>query len=263
MDELQELTARMAETEETLRAILSGEVDGLVVSTAEEDHVFTLSGADHPYRVMVEAMNEGAITLASDGTILYCNQRFADIVKRSLEEVTGSPIFQFISSTDRQSFKALFEEGLKGSSKAELALQTVGENPAPAFLSISALEHTDVPGAACMVVTDLTEQKRNEKMLAEEKLITQILHQAAEIFVICDHQGCIIRASQSANKLFGKSPIFQKFDEIFHLSYPDGTPFVLLSAKSDKHSYSDEVHFKHGDNEHLSLSIEGKLTYRS
>jgi len=243
------------EAEETLRAILSGEVDGLVVSTAEEDQVFTLSGADHPYRVMVEAMNEGAVTLTSDGTILFCNQRFADIVKRSLEEIMGSSISQYISSTDRQLFEALFAEGLKGSSKVELSLQTGGENPVPTFLSISALEHTDVPGAACMVVTDLTEQKRNEKMLAEEKLITQILHQAAEIFVICDHQGCIIRASQSTNRLFGKSPTFQEFDEVFHLCYPDGTPFVLLSAISNKYLHADEVHFRHGDNEPLSFLL--------
>ena len=100
LDELQELTSRMMEAEETLRAIRGGEVDGLVVSTAEGDRVFTLSGADHPYRVMVETMNEGAVTLASDGTILYCNQRFADIVKVSLEKVIGSSIYQYISSTD-------------------------------------------------------------------------------------------------------------------------------------------------------------------
>ena len=71
LDERQELTARMMEAEETLLAIRSGEVDGLVVSTAEGEQVFTLSGAEHPYRVMVETMNEGAVTLASDGTILY------------------------------------------------------------------------------------------------------------------------------------------------------------------------------------------------
>ena len=68
LDELQELTLRMIEAEETLRAIRGGEVDGLVVSTAEGDQVFTLSGAEYPYRVMIETMHEGAITLASDGT---------------------------------------------------------------------------------------------------------------------------------------------------------------------------------------------------
>jgi formate hydrogenlyase transcriptional activator len=168
LDDLQELTARLMEAEETLRAIGSGEVDGLVVSTAEGERVFTLSGADHPYRVMVETMNEGAVTLASNGTILFCNQRFADIVKKSLEKVIGSSISKYISSTDHQLFKGLLEQGLKGNSKAELALQTGGENSTPAVLSISALQHTDMPGAVCMVVTDLTEQKRHEQKRTAE-----------------------------------------------------------------------------------------------
>jgi len=264
LDELQELTSRMMESEETLRAILGGEVDGLVVSTAEGDRVFTLSGADHPYRVMVETMNEGAVTLASDGTILFCNQRFADIVQGSLEKVMGSSIYQYISSTDLQLFEVLLEQGLKGNSKAELALQTGGENSAPVLLSISALQPTDMPGAVCMVVTDLTEQKRNEEMLAEEKLTTQILHQAAEMFVLCDHQGRIIRASQSTNRLFGRSPIFQTFDEAFHLLYPDGAPFVLLSAMSDKFLHAVEVIFKHGDNKFspFLLSANSLITHK-
>jgi PAS domain S-box-containing protein len=264
LDEAQELAPPMMEAEETLRAILSGQVDGLVVSTAEGDQVFTLSGADHPYRVMVETMNEGAVTLASDGTILFCNQRFADIVKGSLEKVIGSSITQYISSTDIQLFEVLLEQGLKGSSKVELALQTGGENSVPVFLSISALQDTDMPGALCMVVTDLAEQKRNEEILAEEKLTTQILHQAAEIFVLCDHQGRIIRASQSTNSLFGRSPVFQAFDEAFHLLYPDGTPFVLLSAIGDNGLHAVEVTLKHGDDKFFSflLSANALTTHK-
>ena len=55
---------RLAETEETLRAIRSGEIDALVVSTTGGDRLFTLAGADHPYRVMVESMQEGAATVS-------------------------------------------------------------------------------------------------------------------------------------------------------------------------------------------------------
>ena len=100
LDELQELKERMKESEESLRAILSGEVDGLIVKTGEGDRVFTLSGADHPYRIMVETMNEGAVTLTCDGTILFCNKRFADIVKGSVEKLMGSSIYQYLSSAD-------------------------------------------------------------------------------------------------------------------------------------------------------------------
>jgi PAS domain S-box-containing protein len=171
LDELQELKERMKESEENLRAILSGEVDGLVVKTEKGDRVFTLSGADHPYRIMVETMNEGAVTLSSDGTILFCNQRFANIVKGSLEKIVGSSIDQYFSSKDIQLFKELVERGLKGKSKAEMNLQTGFQKSVPVLLSISTLGHTDIPGALCMVITDLTDNKHNEEMRIEERAL--------------------------------------------------------------------------------------------
>lgn len=180
LDELQELTSRMMEAEENLRAIVGGEVDGLVVSAAEGDHLFTLSGAEHAYRVMVETMNEGAVTLASDGTILYCNRRFAAIVQGSLEKVMGSSIYQYISSTDLQLFEALLEQGLKGNSKVELALKTGGENSALVLLSVSPLQPTDMPGAVCAVMVDITERKKMEEALKNSETNYRRLFESAQ-----------------------------------------------------------------------------------
>src|ERR1043165_8299044 len=84
------LRARLAEAEETLRAIAQGEVDALVVAGPEGDQIFTLKGAETPYRLLVEAMNEGALTLIDQGQILFCNSRFAQMVKKPLEKVAGS-----------------------------------------------------------------------------------------------------------------------------------------------------------------------------
>jgi formate hydrogenlyase transcriptional activator len=178
-DELQDVTSRMMAAEESLRAILNGEVDGLVVKTDQGDRVFTLSGADHPYRVMVENMNEGAITLAADGTILFCNKGFANIVKESLEKVIGSSLYSYFSSANRQLFKVLFEQGLMGTSKGELTLKARDKNIAPVLISISSLEKTGISGAACVVVTDLTDKKRNKEMLKEEEVL-QIAHDKLE-----------------------------------------------------------------------------------
>ena len=207
LDELQELTARMMEAEETLRAILSGEVDGLVVSTAEGDRVFTLSGAEHPYRVMVETMNEGAATLASDATILFCNQRFADILKGSLEKIIGSSISQYISSTDLPLFKALVERGLKGNSKGELAVQAGGENSVPVFLSISTLQHTDIPGAVCIVMVDITERKKIEEALISSETRYRRLFEAAQdgIIILDAETGQIVEVNPFLSKLLGYS----------------------------------------------------------
>jgi hypothetical protein len=63
--ELEDLRQRLQEAEETLGAIRSGEVDALVVSGPSGEKVFTLEGAEHPYRVLVESMNEGAVSLST------------------------------------------------------------------------------------------------------------------------------------------------------------------------------------------------------
>ena len=207
------------------------------------------------YKIMFETMNEGAITLASDGTILYCNQRFADIVKKPLEKVVRSSIYQYIPSADLQLFETLIQRSLNENSKLELALLNEDKNAVPAFFSMSALPITDIPDVVSMIVIDLTEQKRNEKILAEEKLINQILFQTAEIFVICDDHGCIIRSSCSTYTLFGRNPIYEPFDDAFHLLNQDGTPFVLLSAMSGRLPQAMEVVFKNGDNQFLSFLL--------
>ncbi len=207
LDELQELTSRMMEAEETLRAIRGGEIDGLVVSTPEGDRVFTLMGAEHPYRVMVEAMNEGAVTLGADGTILYCNQRFADIIKGSLEKVIGSSIQQYISSTDLQLFEALVERGLKGNSKGELALQAGGENSVPVLLSVSPLQLTDMPGVVCALLVDITERRKMEEALKISETRYRRLFEAAQdgILILDAETGQIVDVNPFLLEMLGYS----------------------------------------------------------
>ena len=74
----------MVEAEETLRAIRNGEVDAMVGTGKKNGQVFTLEGAEHAYRLLIESMNEGALTLTTDKMILYANQCFAKMVKRPL-----------------------------------------------------------------------------------------------------------------------------------------------------------------------------------
>jgi transcriptional regulator with GAF, ATPase, and Fis domain len=238
VDELQELKERMKESEETLHAITSGEVDGLVVKTAQGDQVFTLSGADHPYRVMVETMNEGAVTMGPDGTILFCNQRFAYTVKESLETIVGSSIYRYFSSTDLQLFKALVKRSLKGSAKGEIAIKTGSENCTPVLLSISTLQQVDVSGMLCMVVTDLTEQKHNEKLRVEEKVL-QKAHDELERRVeerTIELQTALSEIKKMKDQLEAENiylrqqnKIKQKFENIIGQS--DGLKYVLYRAQ--------------------------------
>ena len=73
--ELERLRERLAEAEEALRAIRAGEVDAIIVDSADTPVVYTLKNADNPYRLLVEQMREGALTVSGDGVILYATPR--------------------------------------------------------------------------------------------------------------------------------------------------------------------------------------------
>lgn len=94
------LRSRLNEMEETLEAIRNGEVDAIIVSGKNGEQLYSLSSAEAPYRTFIEEMSEGAVTLAKDGTILYCNQKFAEIVSKRHNKVVGSYIKDYITPND-------------------------------------------------------------------------------------------------------------------------------------------------------------------
>ena len=109
---LEELRQRLLEAEGNLHAIYSGEIDALLLADEKgERRVFTLKSADAPYRALVERMQEGAATLSVSGDIVYCNQRFADLVKRPLEQVFGASIGTFLPSAETEILRAMLDHG--------------------------------------------------------------------------------------------------------------------------------------------------------
>lgn len=99
--ENKELRSRLVEAEEMLLAIRSGKVDAIVISGAEGEQVYSLSSAETPYRTFVEEMHGGAVTLTKEGLILFCNNRFAELVQEPVDKVIGSYIKNFITPIDR------------------------------------------------------------------------------------------------------------------------------------------------------------------
>ena len=164
--ELARLRVRLAEADETLRAIRSGEVDTVVVAGKQGRRVFTLQGAEHAYRVLIESMNEGALTVTSDKTILYANQSFARMVKYPLEQVTGSSFRRFLSAADRDTLRSLMKRAAKSGSKIQVLLNAGDGSQVPAQISIRPLAKNGFKHAPIgMVVTDMTEARRTEELL--------------------------------------------------------------------------------------------------
>src|SRR5689334_3820222 len=104
---LDELQRRLEEAEETLRAIREGEVDALVVEAPEGEVIYTLTTADYPYRLMIDEMNEGAVSVSPDSFILYSNRNFTSIlglIEAGESKASGVPFGDYIIPEMREQF---------------------------------------------------------------------------------------------------------------------------------------------------------------
>ena len=169
-----DLRARIVELEETLRAIRMGEVDAVLVSGPHGDQVFTLQGAEHPYRLMVETIDEGAATLAEDGTVLYANRSFAEIFDIPLEKFIGAPLNDFVFGEDRELLAVLIADANLNIVRGEIRLDSHRQRPRTIRLTLSPVReqggHT-----ICVVATELTELiETNEALRVSELSLRQL-----------------------------------------------------------------------------------------
>jgi PAS domain S-box-containing protein len=185
--EIEDLRNRLKEAEETLQAIRNGEVDALVTGGPAGEQVYTLKGANQPYRILIETMNEGALTLSAEGTILYCNSRFSEMVNHPIEKIMGHSFFQFVTSPERERISKLLGEGLSGQSKGEAFLESADGGFLPALFSLRSLDFEDRK-LICMVVTDLSDQKKDqEKLRNYSKVLKQRNKDIEDFTFIASH----------------------------------------------------------------------------
>jgi two-component system, sensor histidine kinase len=171
--ELDALRARLAEAEETLRAIREGEVDALLIVDAAGERVYTLRSADAPYRALVEQMQGGAVTVSSDGDIIYCNRYFAALVDAPLQQVIGVPIGQFVDVDDQATLKSLIAGG---GGKVRTRLRSRG-GPVDVSISVSTVTVDDTRHRT-LIVTDLsTLTKVQRENRSKDEFLAMLAHE--------------------------------------------------------------------------------------
>lgn len=219
--ELDHVRRKLAEAEELIAAIRAGAVDGLVVDGPEGNRVYLLRDADRPYRVFVEEMQQGALTLSADGTICYSNRRMAEILRMPLERLRGRSVVDLAAVGSREVLQSLCGQARRGRCQAELALRAGDGGEVPAYVTANPLSNGDA--SIGLVVADLTEQKRHEQLVASEALTRSVLEQAVDAMIVCDHSGTIILANEAARRLCGANPLWQPFHSAFPLKTVPGS----------------------------------------
>lgn len=207
-DSILELQRRLEEAEETLRAIRHGEVDALVIDGAEGEAIYTLTSADYPYRVMIDEMNEGAVTVAPDSVILYSNRHFASILSLTDSNASGVPFGDFVVPQMREQFQTDLQQARAGGFRREYRLSAKTDSEVPVLISFAKLQPET--NTISIVVTDLTQQKTLEEKLREAKegLEEQVAERTRELresearlFAILEDSAADLKAMRRLNEI--------------------------------------------------------------
>jgi PAS domain S-box-containing protein len=163
-----------SESQEIVLAIRRGKVDALVMSGTDGDQVLLLQHAEHPYRVLVETINDGVATLDPKGIVLYANSRMAAILRTPAENFIGTPLQDHVPSSDRTTLQNLLSQGLSNSIQGEITLDAAGGHPRLVRLALNPVKNSD-PRTVCVVATELTElAEANEALRANEESLRQL-----------------------------------------------------------------------------------------
>lgn len=215
-----DLQRQLQEAQETLKAIRTGAIDALVVEGPEGDQIYSLKGAEEPYRVMVETMNKGAATFSPEGDILYCNRRFAELVKKPLKEVIGSSVQRFIAPEYREKFQNELAESTRAPVRSKIDLLLADNSKVPIQYSTCSLKGDRVE-AIVVIFTNLTEimvatenLKKTEAELIENRtrleerkrsveLLQTVVKALPDGMLMVKRDGSIALANSQAEIIFG------------------------------------------------------------
>ncbi len=177
--ENEHLKDQLEEATDTINAIRTGQVDALIVNNGDSHQLYTLKTADQTYRVFIEKMNEGAVTVNPQGLILYSNSKFASMVNMPLEKVIGLEFNTFIPAEQQENFNELIHNAWEEDCKKDIELIDQSGELVPCLLSCNTLE-LDEGTALSLILTDLTTLKKTEKQLKIKNLQLAAAHIATE-----------------------------------------------------------------------------------
>lgn len=245
--EIQSLRERLVQAEEALRAIRAGEVDAIVVDGPDAPVIYTLKNADNAYRLLVEQMREGAMTVSGDGVILYCNSAFSHIVGVPSERLRGTDLNDWIIVPTRLAPGDLL--AASGTSGRDICLRTQSGDVRNVYISSAPLaiegEHVH-----CVVVTDLTRQELRRRHAA-------IVSASIDAIYSLTPDGTITTWNRAAEELYGYTAqeILGRNVDVLFSSQPEGKATVSSLLKGERLHHDTVAISKSGKRVDVTISV--------
>ena len=243
------LRQQLQEAEDLIAAIRTGTIDALAVQGADGPRIFTLEGADQTYRALIEQMNEGALLLGPDATVLYCNACLAGLLAAPLHSLMGLSFNHFVPAEAQAYWAELMAAGWAGKSKGEMVLRDEAGRLRPFALALNVLSFGDTRMLA-VIATDVSARReisairarvaeQNTQLERQQEALrvqaraaaetSRILEGIPHIAWTADNKG---RNTYLNNRWFaytGQNPVTMMEADLAHQIHPDDLPAALAS----------------------------------
>jgi len=210
-----ELRARLEVAQDTLRAIRIGEVDALVVETAEGPQIFTLQGLDSESNRLrgeiLAQVSDSVIAVDSDQCVTYLNAAAERQYRFCASDALGCQLSDvFTWQWPRAEMEAAMWAALRahGEWRSEITHRTHDGREIAVETSVTALcDERGAPAGYVGVFRDITERKRAEAVLRESELrYRRVIETAHEGIWAIDAQGLTTFVNQRIADLLGYTP---------------------------------------------------------
>ncbi|MDD5631234.1 MAG: PAS domain S-box protein [Methylococcales bacterium] len=279
LSENAQLRLQLEEAKDIRPAISSGEVDAPFASLPEGEQIFTLKAAEHPYRVLVETMKEGAVFISQDGMIVYCNKPLSELLQVPMERLIGSSLAAYATPEDHAYVADLLENPTRDGCRKEITLKTGAGNDLPVLFSCSVVELEGKPGVG-VVVTDIRAIKEAQRQITNAAVREEIgsaiqeneewLRLALNAAKMCLFDWDVtldkITWSQRSKELFGfcSGEFGGTYAEFASLVHPEDLPRVeeaIARSKTGRAPYVCEYRFVQPDGRVRWLLARGDFAY--
>jgi PAS domain S-box-containing protein len=159
-----------------LITVKNAEWDGrpviLSVATDITEHKKTeaaLQQSEARYRTLLTSVNEGIWVIDSEGCTTYVNQKMAEMLGYTVEEMTGSPMYRFMDEKGREIAARNYPAYRKGI-KEQVEFEFVKKDGTLITALVNNTSLFDSSGrfsGAMAAITDITERKRAEQVIRE------------------------------------------------------------------------------------------------
>jgi PAS domain S-box-containing protein len=215
-----DLRLRLAEAEETLRAIRENEVDALVMRGPLAEEVFTIGGDTDSYRTFMEVMEPGAAALDEAGRVLYANSTLTRLLGTSLPQLQGKLLVDAFAADTAKEIGRLLSEAHTTRQSREVRFPR-GEKIDLHFIAVASPLQLGTTSGHAVTFANVTERVLHEGAEQSEHAARAVIASANEAVLVCDRNGVITHANAAAGIVYEGNPVGQTFAEIIPLVFHD------------------------------------------